>query len=175
LDMRGKHGPERYGALLSKIKSFQKPQLLPELAREFRDYDNYWHWRAHWRADLDLLSQAQSADVHTYLPDDILTKVDRASMAVSLEVRPPLLDHELVELAAGMPAEFRLGKRLLRAAVAALLPPAVLARPKRGFSAPLLHWLRPEMRNGVKLGGVALWAMRVLDAWRAQPAGQPPA
>ena len=175
LDVRGKHGPERYGALLSKIKSFQKPQLLPELAREFRDYDNYWHWRAHWRADLDLLSQAQSADVHTYLPDDILTKVDRASMAVSLEVRPPLLDHELVELAAGMPAEFRLGKRLLRAAVAALLPPAVLARPKRGFSAPLLHWLRPEMRNGVKLGGVALWAMRVLDAWRAQPAGQPPA
>lgn len=82
----------------------------------------------------------------TYLPDDILTKVDRASMACGLEVRAPFLDHPLVESLARLPASYKLrgrtGKRLLRRAVVGKLPPAVLARTKKGFGIPVARWLR---------------------------------
>ena len=89
----------------------------------------------------DSLLQAQYADLHTYLPGDILTKVDRTSMAVSLEVRPPLLDPDLVTWGVALPASAKLrggvGKRVLREAAAPLLPPALLQRHKRGFAAEL--------------------------------------
>ena len=89
----------------------------------------------------DSLLQAQYADLHTYLPGDILTKVDRASMAVSLEVRAPLLDPELVGWGLALPATAKLrggvGKRVLREAASPLLPPALLQRRKRGFGADL--------------------------------------
>lgn len=89
----------------------------------------------------DSLLQAQYADLQTYLPGDILTKVDRTSMAVSLEVRPPLLDPELVSWGLALPAAAKLrggvGKRVLREAAAPLLPPALLQRRKRGFAADL--------------------------------------
>ncbi len=89
----------------------------------------------------DPLLQAQYADLHTYLPGDILTKVDRTSMAVSLEVRPPLLDPDLVSWGMTLPAEAKLrggvGKRVLREAAASLLPPDLLQRRKRGFAAEL--------------------------------------
>ena len=89
----------------------------------------------------DSLLQAQYADLHTYLPGDILTKVDRASMAVSLEVRAPLLDPELVSWGLALPATAKLrggvGKRVLREAASPLLPPALLQRRKRGFGADL--------------------------------------
>jgi asparagine synthase (glutamine-hydrolysing) len=88
-------------------------------------------------ADEPLL-QAQYADLHTYLPGDILTKVDRTSMAVSLEVRPPILDHALVEWGMALPASVKLrggiGKRVLREAAAPLLPDAILTGPKQGFA-----------------------------------------
>ena len=84
------------------------------------------------------LLQAQYADLHTYLPGDILTKVDRTSMAVSLEVRPPLLDPDLVDFGLALPASLKLrggvGKQLLREVAAPLLPPAVLSAPKQGFA-----------------------------------------
>ncbi|TPG61089.1 asparagine synthase (glutamine-hydrolyzing) [Roseomonas nepalensis] len=84
------------------------------------------------------LLQAQYADLHTYLPGDILTKVDRTSMAVSLEVRPPLLDPDLVGFGLALPASLKLrggvGKQLLREVAAPLLPPAVLSAPKQGFA-----------------------------------------
>jgi len=87
------------------------------------------------------LLQAQYADLHTYLPGDILAKVDRTSMAVSLEVRPPLLDPDLVSWGMALPTEAKLrggvGKRVLREAGAPLLPPALLQRRKRGFAADL--------------------------------------
>jgi asparagine synthase (glutamine-hydrolysing) len=89
----------------------------------------------------DALLQAQYADLQTYLPSDILTKVDRTSMAVSLEVRPPLLDPELVSWGMALPATAKLrggvGKRVLRAAAAPLLPATLLKRRKRGFATEL--------------------------------------
>lgn len=92
------------------------------------------------------LLQAQYADVLTYLPGDILTKVDRTSMAVSLEVRPPILDHDLVAWGMALPASRKLaggvGKRVLREAAATLLPPEILTRGKQGFAASIDGQLR---------------------------------
>jgi asparagine synthase (glutamine-hydrolysing) len=89
-------------------------------------------------------------DVHTYLHDDILTKVDRMSMAVSLESREPLLDHELLELAARVPATLKLrdgvSKYLLRRLLARRLPASILARRKQGFAAPISEWLRGPLQ-----------------------------
>ena len=89
----------------------------------------------------DSLLQAQYADLQTYLPGDILAKVDRTSMAVSLEVRPPLLDPELVSWGLALPAAEKLrggvGKRVLREAASALLPTTLLQRRKRGFATEL--------------------------------------
>ncbi len=89
----------------------------------------------------DSLLQAQYADLQTYLPGDILAKVDRTSMAVSLEVRPPLLDPELVSWGLALPAAAKLrggvGKRVLREAASALLPATLLQRRKRGFATEL--------------------------------------
>ncbi|MGQ0660266.1 XrtA/PEP-CTERM system amidotransferase [Sphingosinicella sp.] len=94
----------------------------------------------------DALSRAQYADLKIWLPGDILTKVDRASMAVSLEAREPLLDHRLVEFAARLPARMRLrggtGKWLLKRALAERLPPNILHRPKMGFVTPISSWFR---------------------------------
>ena len=90
-------------------------------------------------------------DLDTYLPDDLLPKVDVTSMAHSLEVRAPLLDHVLVEAAARMPAALKLrgtdGKVVLREAVRPWLPDALLDRPKQGFAVPLARWLREELRE----------------------------
>jgi asparagine synthase (glutamine-hydrolysing) len=98
----------------------------------------------------DPLDRAMYVDVHTYLPDDILTKVDRMSMAVSLESREPLLDHRLLEFAARVPASLKLrdgvSKFLLRRLLAARLPPTVLARGKQGFEAPIREWLRGPLQ-----------------------------
>ncbi len=97
------------------------------------------------------LSILQYVDTHHYLPGDILTKVDRASMLTSLENRVPLLDHVLLELAAAMPEtlKFRsgVGKYLLKRAMKDRLPPQVLSRRKMGFGVPLATWLRTELRD----------------------------
>lgn len=96
------------------------------------------------------LTQQQYVDIHTYLPDDILTKVDRMTMAVSLEARVPLLDHRLVEFAWNLPERLKMHrmrtKILLRKAMADLLPEEVLFKPKEGFSVPIKHWLRGPLR-----------------------------
>lgn len=114
------------------------------------------------------LLQAQYTDLHTYLPGDILTKVDRASMAASLEVRPPLLDHNLVAWGMALPAALKLrgttGKAILRDALAPLLPPDVLTRPKQGFAAPMGTALRarmPELR--ARLRSAAMMDSGLLD------------
>jgi asparagine synthase (glutamine-hydrolysing) len=94
----------------------------------------------------DSLSRAQYADLKIWLPGDILTKVDRASMAVSLEAREPLLDHRLVEFAARLPAKLRLrggtGKYLMKKALGRYLPEEILHRPKMGFVTPISAWFR---------------------------------
>ena len=94
----------------------------------------------------DPLDRALYTDVHTYMVDDILTKVDRMSMAVSLEAREPLLDHKLLEFAASVPAALKLrhgrSKYLLRKAIARRVPPEIVERGKHGFEAPIGEWLR---------------------------------
>jgi asparagine synthase (glutamine-hydrolysing) len=97
------------------------------------------------------LSRIQYVDIKTYLVDDILTKVDRASMAHSLEVRVPLLDHEVMEYAANIPARYKLhhgeGKHIFKQALREILPSEVLNRRKMGFSIPLARWFRGELKE----------------------------
>jgi asparagine synthase (glutamine-hydrolysing) len=97
----------------------------------------------------DWLAAVQYRDLHTYLPLDILTKVDRATMAHSLEARPPLLDHRLVEFAATVPARFRLRdgttKYLFKQAMRGILPDAIIDRQKHGFAVPLAKWFRGDL------------------------------
>jgi asparagine synthase (glutamine-hydrolysing) len=99
----------------------------------------------------DSVTQLTVVDILSYLPGDILTKVDRASMAVSLEARVPLLDHKLVEFALALPGALKWrdgqGKKVLRKAAAGLVPDFVLTRGKKGFSIPLGQWLRHELRH----------------------------
>jgi asparagine synthase (glutamine-hydrolysing) len=98
----------------------------------------------------DPLSRIQYVDIKTYLVDDILTKVDRTSMAHSLEVRVPILDHEVMEYVASIPAQYKLlageGKHIFKKALEDLIPAKILNRPKMGFSIPLARWLRSDLK-----------------------------
>jgi asparagine synthase (glutamine-hydrolysing) len=102
----------------------------------------------------DHISRIQYADLKTYLPGDILTKVDRASMAHSLEVRVPILDHPFVEWAATVPAKLKLkggtGKYVFKKALEPLLPNDVLYRDKMGFAVPLAGWFRGPLRDKLR-------------------------
>jgi len=90
-------------------------------------------------------------DQRYYLPDDILMKVDRMSMAHSIEVRPPFLDHRIVEFAATLPAHFKIRgarqKLILKDLMRGKLPPSILRRKKTGFDIPAHHWLRGPLRE----------------------------
>jgi asparagine synthase (glutamine-hydrolysing) len=148
----------------------------------------YLHLMSHWKRPEELLAAGSEPlthlsdpegwpsagfteammlqDLGMYLPDDILTKVDRASMAVSLEARVPLLDHRLVELAWRLPLAWKLrggtGKWLLRRVLERHVPPALFERPKTGFGVPLEEWLRGPLRE---------WAEASLDASRLRSGG----
>jgi len=93
-------------------------------------------------------------DSKTYLPGDILAKVDRTSMAVSLEARAPLLDHKLIEFVGQMPAKLKLSglesKHLLKKAVADLVPHEILNRPKQGFGVPIQDWINRQLRSRIR-------------------------
>lgn len=99
----------------------------------------------------DPITSASLADLVTYLPCDLMTKVDIASMAHSLEVRAPFLDYRLVEFAASLPVELKFrrarGKYLLRRAFEDLLPPSIWSRSKMGFGVPLDYWFRNQLRD----------------------------
>ena len=92
-------------------------------------------------------SDLRVVDIESYLPGDLLPKSDIASMAVSLELRSPFLDHRLVELGLGLPAELAGGKAALKQAFADVLPPATVSRSKTGFGIPLDRWFREELRE----------------------------
>jgi len=98
-----------------------------------------------------LVSVANWVDLHTYLPDDLMVKVYVASMAHGLEARSPLLDHVLMEWAAGIPAELRMArgvtKALFKSAMEPYLPAELLYRPKMGFSTPIDQWLRNNLKE----------------------------
>jgi asparagine synthase (glutamine-hydrolysing) len=102
----------------------------------------------------DPLSLIQYLDIKTYLVGDILTKVDRASMAHSLEVREPLLDHPMMEWLSGLPTHFKLGrgegKILFKEAMEPYLPADILYRPKMGFAVPVSSWFRGPLRSRVR-------------------------
>lgn len=106
-------------------------------------------------------------DMHTYLPDDILAKVDRAAMAVSLESRVPLLDHRIVEFALSLPPEFKLKggvtKRVLREMLARHVPRALIERPKMGFGVPVDDWINGPLRSWAD-GLLAASSGREVDA-----------
>jgi asparagine synthase (glutamine-hydrolysing) len=123
----------------------------------------------------DSLSRAQYIDFKTYLPEDILAKVDRASMAVSLEVRCPLLDHHVVEYAASLPSHLKLqgtrSKLIFKEAIRGLLPESTMTRSKMGFAVPIGAWLRtdlqPLVRDYVLDSGTrhSLFEPSVLQKW----------
>ena len=102
----------------------------------------------------DDLYRAQYVDMRTWLPEDVLVKTDRASMAVSLEVRVPFLDHRLIERFAALPSSHKMkgmkGKRALRRALKPRLPEAVLGAKKRGFDTPVGAWLRGPLRSEIE-------------------------
>jgi asparagine synthase (glutamine-hydrolysing) len=130
--------------------------LRPEMAERVDPWESVRRLDRLW----ERLSEADDSppwvpwvDAQTYLPDDLLTKMDRATMAFGVEARSPLLDHRLWERAAGIPRrrllDRRQGKLLLRAAYTGILPDAVLTRPKQGFGVPIADWLRSRLRPRV--------------------------
>ena len=117
------------------------------VARSFREYAG----RVKTNEPLD---QLLYIDGHTYLPGDILTKVDRMSMATSLEVRVPLLDHKLIEFVTKVPASLKLAgtetKQLLKRVARDLIPAEILDRPKQGFGIPLEQWINEQLRDQIR-------------------------
>jgi asparagine synthase (glutamine-hydrolysing) len=118
------------------------------------------------RGDLGDAERMMQLDMLAYLPDDILTKVDRAAMAVSLESRAPLLDHRVVEFAWSMPFDLKLregqSKWLLRQVLYKHVPRQLIERPKQGFEVPIGLWLRGSLKD---------WAAALLDRSRLRSEG----
>ena len=142
---------------VSILSNQMRDQLFSDkLKRELQGYQAIEVFRRHAaQSPTDHpLSLVQYLDLKTYLAGDILTKVDRASMANSLEVRVPLLDHHLVDWISGLPPEMKLrgseGKYLFKKALEPLLPSDILYRKKMGFAVPLASWFRGPLRDKVR-------------------------
>ena len=149
---------ERYARWMSAIKPTAKLALLysDEMNARVGEHNaaavlDEWFDRA---GDLGLLDATLLADQMTYLPNDLLVKVDIASMANSLEARSPFLDHKVIEFAASLPESLKMNrfrpKYLLKKVAARLVPPEVVYRRKMGFGVPIAHWFRGEMKDFVR-------------------------
>lgn len=152
-----------YAALLGAAPAATRRYYAKELGIP-NDYDRLWAFRAWWRPELGPRRALQYLDFHTYLPDDILTKVDRASMSVSLEARVPFLSRDIIEFAFAQPETWLYAdgqlKGGMKAAYRDRLPTDILTRSKKGFSIPLHRWCqaanaRPELLR-----------QQILDRWR---------
>ncbi len=181
-------GLPAFAAALGGMPQAQIDQLLAPDWRE-SGYDYLWFYRQFWREGEDALVQLRWLDLHTSLAEGLLTKVDRTSMAHSLEVRPPLLDHRLVEFMLSVDPSLlvdrrrRQGKLLERRLMQPRLPPGHLERPKSGFGLPVHRWLKSQPRvlhqavarlreRGVLQRPVGpefrrAWSLLVLDRWFA--------
>ncbi len=153
----GRDSVEAYFHTMSLIRSPLRQALYsPAFRRELAGYDAIEVMRRHaQRAPTDdALAQIQYIDLKTYLVGDINTKVDRASMAHSLEVREPLMDHPLVEWMATLPSSLKIRageqKWLLKKAMEPYLPNEIMYRPKMGFSIPLAQWFRGPLAGRVR-------------------------
>jgi asparagine synthase (glutamine-hydrolysing) len=145
---------EGYFRAVSGCRPELKANVLhQDVQRKLNGYDTQDLFRSYYsRAKTnDPLSRIQYVDIKTYLTDDILVKVDRASMANSLEVRAPMLDHKFMELAATMPSSLKLkglqGKYILKKSLERILPKEILYRPKMGFGVPIATWLRSDLKD----------------------------
>jgi asparagine synthase (glutamine-hydrolysing) len=179
-------GLRGFAAALGGLTAVQVESLL-SVHYGAPDYDYLWFYRQFWVEGLDPLVQLRWLDLHTALAEGLLTKVDRTSMAHSLEVRPPLLDHRFVEFMLSVDPQLlvdtrqRRGKLLVRSLMEPRLPAGHLQRPKSGFGLPVHAWLKqhPEilrdavrrlMERGVLRRPVdgefrRAWYLLVLDRW----------
>jgi asparagine synthase (glutamine-hydrolysing) len=145
---------EAYFRSVAACQTELKSDLLNgDIQRQLGGYDSLSVLREYYdkAGTDDLLSRVQYVDIKTYLSDDILAKVDRASMAVSLEVRAPILDHKFMELAARIPSSLKLrgtrGKYIFKKAFEGQLSDSILHRQKMGFAIPLAQWFRGELKE----------------------------
>ena len=153
-DVMGRPPAERYLKWTSAISEELKCELCtPEFlsrtsSAKASDYVQPWF---EGNGEIDIVDRALMADTSHYLPNDLLVKVDIASMAVSLEARSPFLDHHVMEFAASLPARYKLRglttKYLLKTAMKRLLPSENLTRSKMGFGVPIGRWFRGELRG----------------------------
>lgn len=136
---------------MSWFQGSRESLFTDDVTQQLAGYSPIDTFRRHYaNAPQDPLSAVQYIDIKTYLVDDILTKVDRASMAHALEVRVPLLDHEFMELVANIPSKLKLkgreGKYILKKSLEQKLRHDTLHRPKKGFSVPLGQWLKNDLK-----------------------------
>jgi asparagine synthase (glutamine-hydrolysing) len=186
MQRRGYEGLPAYAAALGGMTAQQIDALLSP-AWKAPGYDYLWFYRQFWRDDLRPLAQLRWLDLNTDLAEGLLTKVDRTSMAHSLEVRPPLLDHRLIEFMLSVDPQLlvdqprRRGKLLVRRLMEPRLPPNHLNRPKSGFGLPVHRWLKQHPKllqeavrrlvdRGVLQRSVGsefrrAWYLLILDRW----------
>ena len=159
--LAGADGADLYGRLVSQ---WSDPESL--VVEGARERERIWDDPGLMRDLPELMARMRYMDTVGYLPGDILTKLDRASMAVSLETRVPLIDHRVVEFATGLPPHMLIrgqrGKWLLRQVLHRYVPEELVTRPKTGFGVPLDSWLRGPLRD---------WAEGLLSRSRLEEEG----
>ncbi len=164
---------ELYAALLGGVIGPEKRRWAQRLEIE-DDYDALWHFRAHDRPKLSPRKRLQYIDCHTFLPDDIFTKVDRVSMDVSLEARVPYLSREIMEYASTLPEDFLYKGGQLKAglkyAFRDMLPEEILNRGKKGFSIPIKIWGSKTLGDSLTFEEAVL--QRFLSDRRVLPSGK---
>jgi asparagine synthase (glutamine-hydrolysing) len=148
-------GAQRYLDACTLFRHDEMQKLfLPEFSTLLAPFDPWRSKAAYLESGGNWLSSLQELDINNYLPLDILTKVDRMSMAHSIETRVPLLDHKLVEFAATIPPEMNLRggttKYILKRAMRGILPDRIIDRPKQGFAVPLGYWFRGKLGSYVR-------------------------